>query len=566
MEQAGIFVHFYDRAWYDIGDINEAVNLLYKVMIVEDELLVRVGLKNSIPWHQYEMEVVADVSNGQEALELFRSHELDLIITDLKMPVMDGLELISTVRAVNSDIKILILSCIEEFEYARRAAGLNVSGYMLKLTMSLEEMGKVLETVRQELAARKPVLPGPLNHPLTMKMLKGKLIKDNIFYGVHSSGGFEAALKQLDGRIQPGKAGLALLETNQYSRLLKRFNDERGELIHFTISNILDEILNNHHAGEAWHDSDNRYLIMFSYPAELADEQIYDKISEVFAHIQRAMNAYLDIPVFMGVSTVNENWYSMRGMYEECKSMLENRFFSDSFIQFASEREQWNPEPYWKRKLLSTCDVWRSLGQPYYKDLQAEMSRRLEQPIRNEPEWRRFFIDMLNWMFAYLGIPKEHAELLELSGLERINAGYTMEACVEAWEQELAETAKMKDMIKTVSQEVEKAVHYIHQHYDEDISLKDISEYVQLSPNYLSLLFKKSMGRNLTEYLTDYRIEKAKDLLLNTTLKTYEVAENVGVPDSAYFSRIFKKMTGISPLEFRKKKVLYRRVDSNEDH
>lgn len=538
---------------------------MYKVMIVEDELLVRVGLKNSIPWHSHDMEVVVDVSNGQEALDMFRTHELDLIITDLKMPVMNGLELISAIREVNSEVKILILSCIEDFEYARRAAGLKVSGYILKLTMSLEEMGKVLSGIQQELAERSRSLPGPLNHPLNRKMLKGKLIKDNIFYGIESGGGLEHALRQVDDRMQAGQLVLAVLETNHYSRLLKRFNDERGDLIHFTISNILDEILNNHSAGEAWHDSENRYLIVFSYPRVLEEQEINERIREVFGNIERAMHSYLNIPVFMGVSSVQGDWSVLRQMYEECRTILTRRFFADAPVKFASEWGQRNLAHTWQSHLKQSCEVWRGLGSPFYSDLLTELNSRAAVPLLQEEAYRQFFAEMMAWVARYLGIPAEHALRLEQQGRERITASYTLTACMQAWEQYLDEAAKMKDMIKTVSQEVEKAVFYIHQHYDKDISLKEISEYVQLSPNYLSLLFKKSMGRNLTEYLTDYRMEKAKDLLLNTTLKTYEIAENVGVADSAYFSRIFKKMAGISPLEFRKKKVLYRRVSPDED-
>jgi two-component system response regulator YesN len=536
-------------------------------MIVEDELLVRVGLKNSIPWQNYNMEVIGDVSNGQEALEMFHSHELDLIITDLKMPVMDGLALISAIREVNSEVRILILSCIEDFEYARKAAGLKVSGYILKLTMTLEEMGGVLSDIQKELSERTHTLPSPLNHPLNRKMLKGKLIKDHIFYGIESGATeLEASLKQVDSRIQRGQHLLAVLETNHYSRLLKRFNDERGDLIHFSISNILDEILNNHSAGEAWHDCDNRYLIVFTYPLELQEEEITANIREVFINIQRVMNSYLNIPVFMGVSSVSRDWSYMRHMYEECKTILSNRFFSETSVIFATEWEQSNLEPQLKQKIISSSEIWRGMGDPYYPDLDKEMNSGLIALLYNESDYRQFFIEMMVWVHSYLGIPQEQAKSLESSGAERVKACYILDDCIEVWELYLAEAANMKDMIKTVSQEVEKAVYYIHQHYDKDITLKEISEYVQLSPNYLSLLFKKSMGRNLTEYLTDYRMEKAKDLLLNTTLKTYEIAENVGVTDSAYFSRIFKKIAGISPLEFRKKKVLYRRVGPDEDH
>jgi two-component system response regulator YesN len=231
---------------------------MYRVIIVEDEMLVRVGLKNSIMWSKYEMEVIADVSNGKEALAVYEKEKPDLIITDLKMPVMDGMEFISTVRRKDPDTKILILSCIEEFEYARKAANLKVSGYILKLTMTIDEMETILASVHRELKSRNQTTPVTLNHRMNLNMLKEKLIKDYLFYGAYSDSELAVLLKQMNSRIEPSRMMMAIMETSQYSRLLKRFNDERGELIHFTILNVLNEILMNHDLGEAYHDHGNR--------------------------------------------------------------------------------------------------------------------------------------------------------------------------------------------------------------------------------------------------------------------------------------------------------------------
>jgi two-component system response regulator YesN len=538
---------------------------MYKVLIVEDEMLVRVGLKNSMPWSKHNMEVIADVSNGQEALAVYERDKPDLIITDLKMPVMDGLELIAAVRREDQNTKILILSCIEEFEYARRAASLNVSGYILKLTMTVGEMETVLSAVRKELASRSPSAPSTLSHPMNVNKLKEKLIKDYLFYGVYSETELAVHLKQMNSRIEPSRMMMAILETSEYSRLLKRFNDERGELIHFTILNVLNEILGNHGLGEAFHDHGNRYLLLFSCDEHSTDEDIRIKLNDMFENARKALKTYFDVSVFICASDLSQGFRPLKKLYRECSVGMEARYFSETPILFLSDRRLGNPEIKWKKAMLASCSAWGRLGETLQQDLRLEVQKRTEQPLSDERSWKRLFNGLMDWTCSYLGIPEDHSALVEMSGAKRIEASPTIRDSVEAWEIHLEETANVKSMIKSVSKEVADAVQYIRQHYDQEISLKEISDYVQLSPNYMSLLFKKDMGRNLIEYLTDYRMEKAKELLQSTTLKTYEIAENVGVPDSAYFSRIFKKTTGVSPLEFRKRRVLSGKAGSHED-
>ena len=125
---------------------------MFTVLIVEDEMLVRMGIKCSIDWAKLNMCVVADVANGQAAWEVYEKERPDIILTDIKMPVMNGIELIEKIRKVDTKTKFVILSCLEEFQFVRKALSLGVSEYILKLAMSQEEMESVLGRIQNELA------------------------------------------------------------------------------------------------------------------------------------------------------------------------------------------------------------------------------------------------------------------------------------------------------------------------------------------------------------------------------------------------------------------------------
>lgn len=128
---------------------------MYRVLIVEDELFVRLGIKMSVEWEALDMEVIADVSNGEQAWEVYVREEPDIILTDLKMPIMDGMELIRRVREKSDRTRIIILSCLEEFALVRESISMDVTDYILKLTMTREDMEKVLDKARTELEALK---------------------------------------------------------------------------------------------------------------------------------------------------------------------------------------------------------------------------------------------------------------------------------------------------------------------------------------------------------------------------------------------------------------------------
>ncbi|MFB9275417.1 response regulator transcription factor [Cohnella cellulosilytica] len=536
---------------------------MYKVMIVEDEVIVRIGLKNSMDWSKYGMEVVADVSNGAEALAVYERDRPDLIVTDLKMPIMDGMELISAIRKQDQDTRILILSCLEEFEYARKAANLKVSGYILKLTMTIGEMEEVLASVREELRQRGQVSPAALNRRMNLETLKEKLIKDYLFYGVYSDSELDQLLKHMNAWIKPDRIMMAIVETGQHFRLLERFNDERGELIHFTVLNVLNEILAKHRLGEAFHDRDNRYMLLLSFEDPLSEEELRLKLNELLDNIRKAMNTYFNVPVFGYVSSLGQGFASWKKMYQQCSEGMSARYFSASSFVFASDRVYAREDAGWKEAVKAACARWERLGGTCRRDLQREVELRMErQPPYSEAEWKRLLAGLADWTCRYLGLPEEQDSP---SSGDKIMGSPTIHDSVQVWETHLEETAKLREAVRSVSKEVADAVQYVHRRYDQNLSLRDISDYVRLSPNYLSLLFKKEMGMNLIEYLTEYRIDKAKELLRSTSLKTYEIADNVGVKDSAYFSRIFKKTTGMSPLEFRKKKVLGGRTDTYED-
>ena len=200
---------------------------MYRVLIVEDELFVRLGIKMSVEWEKLDMEVIADVSNGEQAWEVYVREEPDIILTDLKMPIMDGMELIRRVREKSDRTRIIILSCLEEFALVRESISMDVTDYILKLTMTREDMEKVLDKARTELEALKRA-----REPAGVSPEKQRQeLLDFFYYNTWGEREYGERLRKIGLPFGEKNLLMAELEINRYEEVQKRFGDDYGVLV-----------------------------------------------------------------------------------------------------------------------------------------------------------------------------------------------------------------------------------------------------------------------------------------------------------------------------------------------
>ncbi len=288
---------------------------MYKVLIVEDEMLVRVGLKNSVDWAKFNMVVVADVADGMTALSIYQREKPDLIITDIKMPKMSGMELISKIREDDKQTRIVILSCLEEFELARKAMSLGVTEYILKLTMTNDDMDKILEKVKTELVmqADGQIAKKAVAHSDDTE--KDGVLKDFLFYGLYSSEEFGAYVRKKGLRIFQEGLLLAIMEIDHYERLVLLLKDEKGHLIQRTILNALNEILDRRGAGEAFSESNNRYILILNFKGIISESLRHQEIKALMDNIRDSMKVYFNMETSIGTSSAQDGYGSLKDMY-----------------------------------------------------------------------------------------------------------------------------------------------------------------------------------------------------------------------------------------------------------
>ncbi|MCD9021733.1 response regulator [Cohnella silvisoli] len=528
---------------------------MYRVLIAEDEILVRVGLRNSIDWAKLGMEVIAAVADGAEAWDVYVKEKPDIIITDIKMPIMDGMKLIQQIREKDEHTKIVILTALEEFDLVRQAISLGVTDYMLKLTMTPDQMENVLLKVKEKMVEqqrRTSAIP-PLNEQVWLE----NLIKDFMFRQLYSTPEFTELLKQTNKQLPDQKLLMMVVDVDHFHVLQKRFNDENGDLIKSSLLNVLNEVLMMYNRGLVIHIEPWRYMLLLSMHDLHSELKIQQLIAEMAGHIQKVMNTFFNVTVTFGVSPMRNGFQHIPKQYAECLEALAYKFVlgGDRLIHKAEVRID-AVNDLVESKLDKLTKHSALFGdEKFQKQWDSKIKAYLQ---RDNPHDRNalnaLMTQLLQLPVVYFALTGSEADQIAFAAHEKLASSESLEEAVSAIIDAMDRLASRIKSRQTFSKAVADAIEIIHLHYNEELSSSDLAAQVSMSTNYFGTLFRKETGLSVVDYTNSYRIAKSMELMNTTMMKTYEIAHLVGFSDHSYFSRVFRKETGLNPTEYRKRR------------
>jgi len=498
---------------------------MIKVLLVDDELLVRVGIRSTVNWDMLGMTVVGEAEDGEEALRLYRDCQPDLIITDIKMPGMDGLQLTRQIKELDARAKIIILTCHGEFDYAKEALRLGALEYILKPTM----MGGDLEEVVDR--AKKIILEERVNERKVTEMeLKIRQLQE--------SEQAKRLLRLIDGteeesRAAPDSDDSLLCRMPLQAVCLLSDNDfAQWEAMRSTMTGVIRK----YGMGMTVHDPRNNDLVaVLHFPDIKSESAQYEKLHQTAQEIMDTARQFFGIAVTIGLGEPAQALGRIRASVEQARKSAQCRLFHGrgSIIAFRD-----------LPRTTGRTDAWKS-GLQLLRSALAQGDA--EQVKRST---HALFAEQIRPTCQPSCVKEAVFELVSLtadfSQLETVMRMETLEQMEQWFSRRFAERlAAESERSETgdYSMHVKEALQYIKLRYMHEISLTDAAEAVFLSKNYLGHLFKRDTGRYFSEYLTEYRMEKAKELLKDGSLKVYAVAMKVGIADQRYFSKLFKKHT-----------------------
>lgn len=534
-----------------------------KVFLVEDEMVIRRGIKNSIDWEKEGYIFCGEASDGELAYPMIIKEKPDILITDIRMPFMDGLELCKLVKKELPNIKILILSGYDEFDYAKEAIRLGVTEYLLKPISSgklLEALNGVSESIRREKEDK------DLVRKYMEEMRENTEHEKQKFFEQMIAGNLSMA-----DALETGKKYEMNLSAGMYNLLLFRFtlgeeNRKSGELLgeaEYAIEKLterLEYVFEFQRGVEGW-----AFLLMADN-----EEQMSERVKELSKDLEEIMKNYSTIAYFGGIGQPVARLRELEESFREAERALAARFTMElnRIISIEDIRMAQNVDTLDDIEITSFGEIekTRTMLEKFLNNgAEDEIDEFVDVYINELPEenlksvlMRQYiimdaYIVMMSFCEKIEGIEGEmQAQSEELKN--SMKTIQTLEEIKNYIRMLLKKIIGVRDTIsgRRYSDIIEIAKDQIRKTYmSDEISLNTIAAEVGMSPSYFSSIFSKEMGKTFVEYLTEIRMDRAKELLMCSSMKTSEIGYEVGYKDPHYFSYIFKKTQNCTPKEFR---------------
>jgi AraC-like DNA-binding protein len=329
--------------------------------------------------------------------------------------------------------------------------------------------------------------------------------------------------------------------------------DDKGQLIKLSVLNVLNEIMDSYSSGEVICENDTRYIFMLNGNTDRETENPSATLFAIMKNMTESMHIYFNISVSFGVSSVKSGYSNLIPLYAEADKQLECKFlYGPGIYVHGCAGENRNVLDEKKALLLGLCSFTSEKNEEFKQAYDKKILQLMGLLTNAKESVRVSFQQLLHWTLSqFESVSDGRIDLYNVS--KSMDLCETIDEMIEVYRDFFLDLKAASRGKKVLGPEMEKSIQFIESHYQEDISVIQVAHHVNLSPNYFSSLFKREMHVNFTEYINDLRVDKARKLLLETYLKGYEIAEKVGFNDNTYFTRVFKKVTGSSPNEYRKK-------------
>lgn len=534
---------------------------LYRILLVDDEEEVRKSMIKKIDWKNAGFEVAGDAENGEEAMEIIEASEPDVVLTDIRMPYMDGLSLAERIRQHYPSTKVVIFSGYDDFEYAQKAIKLNVTEYILK-PVNVEELTSILKRIKtsldKEIEEKRNLSRLRESYKKSLPIIREQFFNDLVHKSLPIEM-IESKLKEYDIPIWGARKwmiGAVDVEKGEIMENTISLHREQ-ELIPISVMQVVKEKLENYCRFALFRSSSEADMVII---AALDEDNSATGLIDLFGDICKETKRILEVSVTIGIG------HSITGLLEAGRG-YQSAIDALGYKAIAGKGSTIyinDMEPVGSGKLefdsVAEADLISAIKFGPLEKLQWAVKRITEKLESARVHYRQQQVYMFGVLNSVIQMIQQYDLALNeiLGGEPAYMEIFDKLQKKEEFGQWLLKIAvKMNQAINqerdmTTRQVIQEAKQYIQDHYqDPDLSVEMICRHLHMSPAYFSTMFKKETGQAYIAYLTDIRLGKAVELLNKTDDKTYVIASKVGYQEQNYFSYVFKKKFGVSPTKFR---------------
>jgi two-component system response regulator YesN len=520
---------------------------LYKVLLVDDEMLDLEGLERLIPWGTLGMQVVSAVNSGFEALAYLQSNPVDVLVSDIKMPIMSGLELAGRALEITPKLKMVFISGYEDFQYAKKAIQLNAAGYILK-PVDDHEVIRVLTEVANEL--KREAQLGKLEQGY--KSSVNSVSDERLIHWLLAGGDEELpiGIERLEELSHHGPYQIGLMELDDVSLKLERLPDNKKQSHISQTYNALRTSCEIEGLTQLCRAEGHRVALVL-----YGDDRL-KRLERVLEYVQN----HSPLTVTAGLGQPTDTLEQLPVSYRTAKEMLSYKIFCGKNRVIVGE----DIESFHLIDVLDIDELLQTLFVAIANYDLVKVDDSLEQLYGNVMRLGKRMsvyhvtIHLIAKLDAFLFSMHENVRTILGIDVNHLDVLYDFETVndIKSWLRrklfEISEMLQLKKLRKN-HKLVEGIEEYITKHLDRNLTLRDVANYFSFSPNYLGHLFKEETEENFSDFVIRKRLEKASELLQNPKLKIYEVADRVGYKSLTYFSRQFREKFGSTPGDYRKK-------------
>lgn len=493
---------------------------MIKVLLADDDFLVRTFLSRITDWEKHGYKLVGAAQDGEEALEMTKEYEPDIIITDISMPTMDGIELIRRLKAEGNSAVIIALSCHDDFDYVKEAMKLGANEYVLKNLLTENKLLELLEEVKQSIVFK---------HKNGLQ-----------FDAPEEEREYYLGLLQGDKR-RPADAffttAIMAVHIVNYDTHVAVMQMEQQKRFHSSFAQICREACQNSSAVRCVHVRQGEYAVLLDLTDMPSLYERRQKIQQYASAAVRYAERYLAVSICIGTSRSESVQNTEEICWQEANDALNERFYTQQVVFYGWQLEACG------REIPQTARTFCEQIPVYIDRRDGGIIRRMWQEILEEFRLQHTEARLVQ---EWLRQTDRHAGISQRMIPERLEDFRGMENAYLTFREE------MLPQTDTYSSAVSQIIRYLQQQHTGDASLVLAAEQVHLNPAYLSHIFSRETGITFSEYLLSCRLNTAKDLLVRTDDRIKDVAVQSGFNDYRNFCKTFKKAVGLTPQNYRR--------------
>ncbi len=537
--------------------------MLLKVLIVDDDAVARTHLKTLIDWEKNGYVVCGEAQNGMNAIHLIRESLPDIVVTDMSMPVMNGVALIEYIADNHPAINTIALSGYDDFDYVRQSMKYGAVDYLLKYRLSSESLLAVLSAARDSIlrdrdaGARKQLMQERLSAGSTA--LKKDFIRRLLFDDTKDIPSLQQEINLLGLELDTRNLAVVAFEIDDYQMLQEKFTRKEMGTILSSIEDMTVQILKDSGKSVASHIDKGKFVIIFSFGSIHSDLFIYNQMLTSVDRIKVSIKRYLNITASFSVGKLLNNIAEIGRYYQEADLALRDKFYKgkDNILRESSIQKA--GKKFTNLDLQDEKCILHALKAMDRKKLSEHVDRVFEKMLENEPDYKSTqmicveLINILNRVAREISIDigeiytDEDIPYDEMKKYETISD-------VKQWilhiYLKLIDRIELFQLRSDYSDNITKSMEYIHKNFKRNISLNDVADYIGVNSSYLSRTFKEECGKGFVEYLNFVRVEYVKRMLGDGHARLKDTAVEAGFNNYTYFFKVFKSLTGMTPAEY----------------